>query len=102
MTITLTRKRITIFLAAVLAAVALVASGCGIGKLTEPFRDAPTTGQLRDNVATDVTMPDGMNNVATKCLSKGIRVTVIYHGDGSYGAVSTVADPTCNLAPVLP
>jgi len=101
MTITLTRKHITIALAALLAVIALTAAGCGIGKLTEPFRDAPTTGQLQDNVATDVTMPDGMNNVATKCLSRGIRVTVIYHGDGSYGAVSTVADPNCRV-PVLP
>lgn len=98
----ITRKQFIIGAGIAAISTTLVLAGCGIGKATEPFRDAPTTGQIQNNKATDVTMPDGMNNVSTKCLSKGIRVTVIYHGDGSYGAVSTVADPHCNFAPVLP
>ena len=97
-----TRKRAATGALILALGTGLLVAGCGIGKATEPFRDAPTTGTVQNNRATDVTMPDGMNNVATKCLSRGIRVTVIYHGNGSYGAVSTVADPHCNWAPVLP
>lgn len=81
---------------ALTAAVALgVLTGCSFDKTTEPYNDAPRQGN-DTGPATIVAMPDGFNNVATKCI-KGtdVRVTVIYHQDSAYGAVSTVVDPDC-------
>lgn len=77
-----------------LAAV-LVVAGCGMGgdKATEPYQDAPRSG-LDNSPALIGTMPDGFSNFATKCIGD-VRVTVVYHGDSSYGAVSTVVDPQC-------
>lgn len=81
----------------VLVAVALlvVLTACGGDKTTEPYQDAPRSG-ADNGAATVVTMPDGFNNVATKCIAgTGIRVAVIFHSDNNYGGVSMVADPTC-------
>ena len=87
-------------LAAVVAgiATAMVLSllgGCGSGKANEPFKDAPKNG--RDaRPAMIVEMPDGFSNLATKCIEgTKIRVTVVFHGDHTYGAVSQVQDPSC-------
>lgn len=81
-----------------LAVVMITAAGCG-DKNNEPWRDAPRDG-TDGGPAMIVEMPDGFSNLATKCLMVhgryiGIRVTVAYHGDNKYGAISQVADPTC-------
>lgn len=66
-----------------------------VGKATEPFKDAPRSGVVNDDPADTVTMPDGFNNVATKC-DHGNRVYVTYHADSPYGSVAVVPnDPTC-------
>jgi hypothetical protein len=39
-------------------------------------------------------MPDGFNNLATKC-DHGQRIYVSYHGDGSYGFGFAAPDPAC-------
>ena len=44
-------------------------------------------------------MPDGFNNFAEKCDDHGNRVFVIFHGDGTYGSVFAMKDPTCRSAP---
>lgn len=76
-------------------AVGLLLSGCGGDKANEQYQDAPRSG-LDNGTALVITMPDGFNNVATKCIQgTGIRVAVVFHNDSSYGSVSMVADPTC-------
>ncbi|MET9120005.1 hypothetical protein [Streptomyces sp. NPDC004528] len=91
----MTRKTAAIALVAALAGASLTA--CGMSdKYTQPWQDAPRSG-TDNGAATIITMPDGFNNLATKCITgTGIRATVIYHQDSDYGAVSTVADPTCH------
>jgi hypothetical protein len=81
--------------AAIAALVLAGVTGCGLSKLTEPWNDAPV--KSKDDSGADVySMPDGFNNVATKCDRNGNRIYVIYHGDKAYGALSVVAaDPTC-------
>lgn len=78
-------------------AVALMASltACGGDKAKEHHKDAPRTGAINTTPATVVEMPDGFSNLATKCISPGIRGTVVFHNNAPYGAVSTVNDPTC-------
>ena len=77
--------------AVALGVVALVAGTAGCSKFTEPFKDAPTSGH--DNApALVIEMPDGFSNMATKCIN-GIRYTVVYHGDSTYGAVSVTPGP---------
>lgn len=80
-------------LAAALAAVLLTA-GCGLGdKANEPFQDAPRSG-TDNGPAVIVNMPDGFSNVATKCVGD-VRISVVFHGNSRYGAVSQVVDPAC-------
>lgn len=64
-------------------------------KVSEPYRDAPRTAHIDSKPAQVIEMPDGFNNLATKCIAPGVRGTVVYHADSAYGAVSTVADPNC-------
>lgn len=74
------------------AVLAISLTGCG--KYTEPFKDAPRDG-VNDSPAQTVTMPDGFNNLATKC-DHGNRVYTLYHNDAAYGGVAVVPhDPTC-------
>lgn len=86
-------RRIALSVAGV--AVGLIAlTGCG-DKYTEPFRDAPRSATTNDKPADVIEMPDGFNNLATKC-DHGNRVYVTYHGDAGYGSVTVVkGDPTC-------
>lgn len=73
--------------------IALTAGACS-QKAIEPFRDAPTTGHDR-TPAQVIEMPDGFNNLATKCVD-GIRYTVTYHHDSPYGSVAvTGGDNGC-------
>lgn len=78
----------------VLALAALVVLTSGCSKAIEPFRDAKVSGH-NDKPAEVINMPDGFNNVATKCDGHGHRVFVIYHGDKAYGAVTVVNDEAC-------
>ena len=88
-----TRRVVAVGASVALAYVAL--TGCGTTeKYAEPWKDAPRGGTF-DGPADVVTMPDGFNNLATKCGPGGMRYTVIYHGNGPYGAVSVTPDPTC-------
>jgi len=81
--------------AAVLVAFAIVSlTACG-AKANEPFKDAPRSAVDNGAPADLIRFPDGFNNVATKC-DHGNRVYVIFHGDGTYGALAVVPnDPTC-------
>jgi hypothetical protein len=70
-------------------------SGCVGDKANEPFRDAPRTHTSNSGPAQVIEMPDGFNNLASKCDGPN-RVYVTYHGDSSYGAVFVVKDdPRC-------
>ncbi|MFC6883473.1 hypothetical protein [Actinomadura yumaensis] len=78
---------------AVVTTVAFTSVGCS--KLTEPFNDARIKSK-DDSPAEVYSMPDGFNNVASKCDRHGNRMYVIYHSDSEYGAVNVVAsDPSC-------
>ena len=92
-TIQLTRTRLVWCALIALAVVAaLVVAGCA--KITEPFNDAPVSHQI-GGPAEVGSMPDGFNNVATKC-DHGNRLYISYHGDGSYGfGFAVPRDPTC-------
>jgi len=79
-------------------ALALIAglglTGCG-DKQTQPWQDAGRTGIKNNEPADIVTMPDGFNNLATKC-DHGNRIYVTYHGDSAYGSVTVVPnDASC-------
>ena len=89
-------KRPTRAFAATLAVVALlVLAGCS-EKHTEPFKDAPRSGQDNGKPADLIRMPDGFSNAATKC-DHGNRLYIAYHGDSAYASIAVVpADPTCN------
>lgn len=77
------------------AAIVLLAAGCASDKHTQPYQDAPRTGNKNEVAADIVTNPDGFSNVATKC-DHGNRLYVIYHGDAGYGSIAVVAnDVTC-------
>lgn len=91
----MTRKKTVALIGA--AALGLTAlTGCGsMGKVSEPFNDAPRSGVQNGNSADIVTFPDGFSNVSTKC-DHGNRVYVAFHGDSAYAAIAIVAqDPTC-------
>ena len=83
-----------LLLAATVVGLILTLTGCS-EKYSEPFKDAPREAQANSDPAKVIEMPDGFNNLATKCIAVGIRGTVVYHQDSPYGAVSTVADPRC-------
>jgi hypothetical protein len=85
-------KRIAATFLLALAAVLLMA-GCG-DKFQQPFKDAPRTTQVNDQPAEVIFMPDGFNNLATKC-DHGQRIWVSYHGDSSYGFGFAAPDPAC-------
>lgn len=84
-----------IILGAVVAVAAFTLTGCdALAKYTEPFKDAPRSANEDNSAARVITMPDGFSNLATKCVD-GMRYTVAYHGDSTYGAINVVADPKC-------
>lgn len=82
--------------AAAITAAALVLTGCQIGgdKANEQFKDAPRTALINNTAAQVVTMPDGFNNVATKC-DHGNRIYVTFHGNSAYGSVAVVPGAGC-------
>lgn len=84
-------SKITRAIAGSLAAgiLAMSLTGCLGDKNTEPFRDSPRTAQTNTGPAEVIEMPDGFNNLATKC-DNGNRVYVTYHDNGAYGAVAVV------------
>lgn len=88
-------QRIIIAVAAILAALWLVAA-CG-NKFTQPFQDAPRANPTNTAPAQIIEMPDGFNNLATKC-DHGYRIWVSYHGDGGYGFGFAQPDAGCRKA----
>lgn len=90
--IRITRLWLTLIFAALALAVAAVIGGCA--KFTEPFRDAARANPTNSAPANVIEMPDGFNNLATKC-DHGFRIWVSYHKDGSYGFMAAQPDPTC-------
>ena len=86
-------KRTVVALAVPVIAVATLA-GCG-NKASQPFQDAPRPQQVNSSPAEVIQMPDGFNNLATKCDHHN-RIYVSFHGDGSYGFGFAVKDdPSC-------
>lgn len=87
----------TLALVACLGAVALSSTAC-MDKATQPFQDSGRTGVKNTDPADIIEMPDGFNNMATKC-DHGNRVYVTYHGDSKYGSITVVPqDPSCGNA----
>jgi hypothetical protein len=90
--IPITRTRLALALAALAIFMLGVLAGCA--KFTEPFRDAPRAGPTNSAPAQVIEMPDGFNNLATKC-DHGYRIWVSYHQDGNYGFMAVASDPAC-------
>ena len=80
--IRITRLRLTLILTALAVVAAAILGGCA--KFTEPFKDAPRSGVINSQPADQIEMPDGVNNLFTKC-DHGNRIYISYHGDGAYG-----------------
>ena len=82
---------------AIAITVALGATGCvsSTAKSNQNGLDAGQYDKADMTKAITIVMPDGFSNVAAKCVGhEGIYV--IFHNDGSYGAVSTQPnDPNC-------
>jgi hypothetical protein len=75
--------------------IVVLASGCDLGdKASQPFQDAGRTGTINKEKADIIEMPDGFNNLATKC-DHGKRIYVSYHGDSAYGFGFAVDDAAC-------
>lgn len=69
-------------------------TGC-LNKALQSHNDSPRDGNDK-TPALVVAFPDGFGNVATKCVpGTDVRITVLFHNNGSYGSVSTVVDPEC-------
>ena len=82
--------------ALLVAAAALFGGACNTGfqKITERFKDAPR-GQVNNDPADIVTMPDGFSNVSSKCDGPN-RVYVVFKSNSAYGAVAVAPnDPRC-------
>jgi ABC-type amino acid transport substrate-binding protein len=85
--------RTRLLAAAGTALLALTLAGC-TDKAAEPFKDAPRAA-TNSGAADIVTMPDGFNNVASKCDGPN-RIYTTYHGDSPYGSIAVVpGDPRC-------
>jgi hypothetical protein len=85
-------KRYLTAVAILIIAVLFSASSCE--KANEPFKDAKR-GETNNSPADTITMPDGFNNVASKCDGPN-RVYVVFHSDAAYGSVAVVPnDPRC-------
>jgi hypothetical protein len=87
-------QKITMTVVGLILGLALLATGCSVGKATEPFRDAPrgTTNSAPMDI---IEMSDGFSNLGSKCDGEN-RVYVVYHGDSLYGSVAVVPnDPRC-------
>lgn len=88
-----TRTRSITAAAALAAAAVLALAGCS--KFSEPFQDAPRSGNDNGDPMDVIRMSDGFSNVGAKCDGTN-RVYVIYHGDSSYGSPAVVPnDPRC-------
>ncbi len=85
---TMTKKKVVV----VVAAAALFGGACNSGfqKITERFKDAPR-GELNDDPADIILMPDGFSNVSSKCDGPN-RVYVVFHDNGAYGSVAVAAN----------
>lgn len=92
----MSKPRIRIAIAATAAAVGLLALGGCSSKFTEPFKDAPRSGNDNGAPMDVIRMSDGFSNVGAKCDGPN-RVYVAYHGDNAYASVFVVAnDPRCS------
>ncbi|MCG7524041.1 hypothetical protein MHW47_06240 [Streptomyces sp. OfavH-34-F] len=88
--------RIRTAAAALAAAVALGAAGCGTSgtKAQQPYMDAPK-GTINKQPMDIVLMSDGFANIGSKCDGPN-RVYVIFHKDDKYGSVAVAPnDPRC-------
>ena len=81
---TMTKKKIAL----IVAASALFGGACngGFQKITERFKDAPR-GEVNNDPADIVTMPDGFSNVSAKCDGPN-RVYVVFKSNSAYGSVA--------------
>ena len=90
----MTRSRTAaLTIAGVAAAGVLALAGCS--KFTEPYKDAPRSGNDNGAAADLIRMPDGFSNVAAKCDGPN-RIYVAYKGNSNRAALAVVAgDPRC-------
>jgi hypothetical protein len=88
-------KKKALLAGAVLSAVILTSAASCDNKYTEPFKDAPRSGNDNMDPMNVVDMGDGFSNVGWKCIGKD-GVYAAFHGDHTYAAISVVAnDPNC-------
>lgn len=81
--------------AALSATLLMGLAGCD-SKYTEPFKDAPRSGNDNSQPMNVIDMSDGFSNVGWKCSGHD-GVYVAYHGDHPYGSIFIVPnDPNCS------
>lgn len=94
MTITVSRRAVTLIVAALTSFAVLFGTSACTQKQQEQFQDAPTGA--RDTSAVEVyDNADGYSNWSEKCDRHGNRVFVAFHNDGAYAAITAIKDPTC-------
>ena len=84
-------------IAAGLLLVAMVGSSAAScdTKYTEPFKDAPRSGNDNMQAMNVIDMADGFSNLGFKCVGHD-GIYDAYHGDHPYGSIFVVPnDPNC-------
>jgi len=95
-----TRKRMAV--GGVMLAVVLLCTGCPHDKFTEPFADAPRSGQDNGAPMNVIQGADGFSNIGWKCVGAD-GVYAAYHGDKTYASIFVLAnDPNCAPGSTVP
>lgn len=91
----MTKKR-TAMLGLLLAAmIGTGAASCDDNKITEPFKDAPRSGNDNMQAMNVIDMSDGFSNLGWKCVGHD-GIYDAFHSDSPYAAIFVVPnDPNC-------
>lgn len=88
-------KRKTAVIAGIIGACIFTGAASCDSKYTEPFKDAPRSGNDNMQPMDVIDMSDGFSNLGFKCVDHD-GIYDAYHGDHPYGAIFVVPnDPNC-------
>lgn len=90
----MTKKRMIALGILLAAMIGSSAASCD-SKYTEPFKDAPRTGNDNMQAMNVIDNSDGFSNIGWKCINHD-GVYAAYHGDNTYASIFVVPnDPNC-------
>jgi hypothetical protein len=90
----MTKKRMVALGILLAAMIGTSAASCD-NKYTEPFKDAPRSGNDNNAPMNVINMSDGFSNLGFKCIGLD-GIYDAYHGDHPYGSIFVVPnDPNC-------